>query len=249
MTGDDQDSGQVSGLGRIELSLLDPQPSTEQIVAVIERARQEGIGAVWLPPTSFPVRGIGGERDAQGSVRLCSVAGYPTGQHHVLVTASEAHMAVANGADEVTVVLDPAHVYGGPDATGDLNALIGEIVTLREAVPYPAVLRVAFGTVRGAGQVTGSVPAAVLQTVARAAVTAGADVVVGPSDDAPGEGSAEETIRILAEAVAGSSVTVMSGRVLSFDDPGAFDVVERLSAAGTHRVVLDAVSLSTGSTA
>ncbi|HIW90753.1 MAG TPA: hypothetical protein H9870_03700 [Candidatus Corynebacterium avicola] len=242
MTGDPQ----TGGLGQVELSLMDPQPSREQILAVVGHARQEGIGAVWVPSTSFPLRGTGGE----GEPSLCTVAGYPTGQHHVLVKASEAHMAVTHGADEVTVVLDPSHVFGGLDGTGDPNALISEIVTLREAVPYPAVLRVAVGTVRGPGQTqTGErVPAAVLQTVARAAVTAGADVVVGPSDDTVGESSTasgvEETVRILAEATEGSPVKVMSGRVLSFDEPDALAAVEQLTAAGAHRVVLDAGSLT-----
>lgn len=246
MTGDQQGSGETSGLGQVELSLLDPQPSRDQILTVVGQARQEGVAAVWLPPTTFPLRGIGGG----GDLTLCTVAGYPTGQHHVLVKASEAHMAVSHGADEVTVVLDPANVFGGADGTGDLNALISEIVTLREAVPYPAVLRVAVGTVQGPGRTqTGKrVPETVLQTVARAAVTAGADVVVGPSDDTVGESIAasgvEETVRFLAEAAEGSAVKVMSGRVLSFDDPDALAAVERLTAAGAHRVVLDAGSLT-----
>ena len=232
-----------------EVSLLRPQPTRQDALALLDRAQNEGFGAVCLPPTMFPLRGAGDQPEDRQGVRLVAVAGHPTGQHHVLVKASEAHMAIANGADEVNVVLDPAHVFGfqeGKDGTesqeGDLNALISEIVTLREAVPYPAVLKVAIGPVRSPrspredsdGEPT--VPEMTLRTVARAAVTAGADVVVA---DARG---GAESVRILADAVSGSSAQVMSGCDGAFND---WSDVQNLMTAGASRVLMESGVLTT----
>lgn len=212
----------------MEVSLLDPQPTRQDALSLIDRVGREGLGALCLPPTMFPLRGA-----AEG-VRLTSVAGHPTGQHHSLIKASEAHMAVANGAVEVGVVLDPAHVFGGDDGTGDLNALISEIVTLREAVPYPAVLTVGAGSVgmAGRGAVEGDVPEEALRTLARAAVTAGADYVV----------AAVGAVEIMADAVSGTSVKVKSRSSVALC---SLEDVAALRDAGADRVCVDASALTT----
>ncbi|MGJ0182072.1 2-deoxyribose-5-phosphate aldolase [Corynebacterium glyciniphilum] len=169
---------------RTEVMLLDPACTREDAAAVIGRAVVGGYAAVCLPPTLFPLR------DAPEDLRLVSVAGYPTGKHHPLIKASEAHMAVVNGAHEVHAVLDTANVVAG-----DLNAMISEIVTLREAVPYPAVLRVSPGEDGTGGDLDGDR----VRVFCRAAVTAGADMVWACTDN---------DVAAMLEAVAGSTVAV-----------------------------------------
>ncbi|GAA1474454.1 hypothetical protein P4N68_00015 [Corynebacterium felinum] len=67
-----------------------------------------------------------------------TVVGFPTGQHHALVKASEARLAVSQGAELVVVVPAPHAVLG------DDHALMLELVTIREAVAYPTTLVVVF---------------------------------------------------------------------------------------------------------
>ena len=67
-----------------------------------------------------------------GAADIISVAGYPTGRHHTLIKASEARLAIQSGASEVWVSLD--------ETVTDANAVLSELIAIREACPYPARL-------------------------------------------------------------------------------------------------------------
>lgn len=61
------------------------------------------------------------------------LVGYPSGKHNPLVKAAEARLAVAQGAQLIIAIPDPAL---------DDNAHMAELITLREAVPHPTSLAV-----------------------------------------------------------------------------------------------------------
>ena len=63
---------------------------------------------------------------------ITAVAGYPTGRHHTLIKASEARLAIQSGASEVWVSLD--------ETVADANAVLSELIAIREACPDPARL-------------------------------------------------------------------------------------------------------------
>ena len=67
-----------------------------------------------------------------GAAGIISVAGYPTGRHHTLIKASEARLAIQSGASEVWVSLD--------ETVTDANAVLSELIAIREACPDPARL-------------------------------------------------------------------------------------------------------------
>ena len=67
-----------------------------------------------------------------GAADIISVAGYPTGRHHTLIKASEARLAIQSGASEVWVSLD--------ETVADANAVLSELIAIREACPEPARL-------------------------------------------------------------------------------------------------------------
>ena len=67
-----------------------------------------------------------------GAADIISVAGYPTGRHHPLIKASEARLAIQSGASEVWVSLD--------ETVTDANAVLSELIAIREACPDPARL-------------------------------------------------------------------------------------------------------------
>ncbi|CAB0489347.1 hypothetical protein FRC0126_00416 [Corynebacterium diphtheriae] len=104
--------------------------------ASVDKARELAAGGegVCVPPTLLTALG-------QVPGPVVSWAGYPTGQHHSLIKASEARLAVQCGAGMVLVVPDPAAVVAGTS-----TALITELVTTREAVPHPASLALVLDT-------------------------------------------------------------------------------------------------------
>lgn len=67
-----------------------------------------------------------------GAADIICVAGYPTGRHHTLIKASEARLAIQSGASEVWVSLD--------ETVTDANAVLSELIAIREACPDPARL-------------------------------------------------------------------------------------------------------------
>lgn len=67
-----------------------------------------------------------------GAADIISVAGYPIGRHHTLIKASEARLAIQSGASEVWVSLDAS--------VADANAVLSELIAIREACPDPARL-------------------------------------------------------------------------------------------------------------
>ena len=92
-----------------------------------------------------------------GAAEVISVAGYPTGRHHTLIKASEARLAIQSGASEVWVSLD--------ETVADANAVLSELIAIREACPDPARLGLIVPEAVGA-------EAADAAEVAAAAVTA-----------------------------------------------------------------------------
>lgn len=95
------------------------------------------------------VRQHGGDhydRDADESsvLTIITAVGFPTGRHHILVKASEARLAVSQGAHRVWACVDTSN----PDA----NALLSDMISLREAVPAPAQLGVVVPDYSAAGK-------------------------------------------------------------------------------------------------
>lgn len=112
-------------------------------------------------------------------IERISVVGFPTGRHHSLIKAAEARLAVEFGAQEVWLAVD--------EATGDENALLADIVAVRQAVPAPVRLAVITTT----------------EAAARVAYAAGADGAVVDKHHRDGDivrvGSLEDAVAALEE--------------------------------------------------
>lgn len=174
---------QVAAL--MDATLLKPEASQADVAALVADARRLGCGAVCVSPSMLPAKALA---DAAGVLRVATVAGFPSGKHHPLVKASEARLAVSGGADEVDMVIDVANALAG-----DVNAMVSEIVTVREAVPAPVVLKVILeSALLDEGQ---------LRAACRAAATAGADYVKTSTGFHPAGGASVEAVRIMADEV------------------------------------------------
>ncbi|MFW8573498.1 hypothetical protein [Corynebacterium pseudodiphtheriticum] len=107
-----------------------------------------GVGAVVVSPNHVAtaaktldryVRQHGGDHydddaDESSVLTIITAVGFPTGRHHILVKASEARLAVSQGAHRVWACVDTSNT--------DANALLSDMISLREAVPAPAQLGV-----------------------------------------------------------------------------------------------------------
>lgn len=117
---------------QLQLTLLAPENSPADVAAGIRTARERGLAGLVVSPSLLGAAHAAAEQ----GVSLGTVAGFPSGKHHTLIKAAEARLAVQYGATEVAVVLDPA------SARSDQNAVLSELIALREAVPHPVQLAV-----------------------------------------------------------------------------------------------------------
>lgn len=145
---------------RLDADLTDPTLTRDQISSACAQAAELGLHGVVVDPTH-----VAGVPEA---LVTSVVAGYPTGRHHSLVKAAEARLAVQEGAEIVWLAVDATLI--------DANALLADIVAVRQAVPAPAQLAV----------ITGG-DADTRDAVQDAARSAGADFcVVTQAAEAPG---------------------------------------------------------------
>ena len=112
-------------MSHVDLTLLRPNAAWTEIHAAAEQALRYGAAAFCAAPSwierlrlTFP------------DLRLATVVGFPCGFHHPGVKAFEAEMAVAQGADEIDLVLDQ-----GAIADKAYHRSLAEILAVRDAVP------------------------------------------------------------------------------------------------------------------
>ena len=166
----------------LDATLLKPEASRDDVATLIREASDLGCGAVCVSPSMLPV----GSLVDDATLRIATVAGFPSGKHASLVKATEARYAAQCGADEIDVVIDVAAALAK-----DQNALLGELITVREAVSHPLVLKVILeSAVLDEEQ---------LRTAVRASVQAGADYVKTSTGFHPAGGASVEAVSIMAD--------------------------------------------------
>lgn len=166
----------------LDATLLKPEASRDDVATLIREASDLGCGAVCVSPSMLPV----GSLVDDATLRIATVAGFPSGKHASLVKATEARYAAQCGADEIDVVIDVAAALAK-----DQNALLGELITVREAVPHPLVLKVILeSAVLDEEQ---------LRTAVRASVQAGADYVKTSTGFHPAGGASVEAVSIMSD--------------------------------------------------
>ncbi len=176
----------------IDHTLLAPEATGEKVAATIAEARRLGVYAVCLSPSMLPVR-------APGLV-VATVAGFPSGKHHSLVKGTEARLSVDQGAAEVDMVIDI-----GAAIAGDYNAVLADIVTVRESVGDRALLKVIIEAA--------ALPDEAIVETCRAAERAGADFVKTSTGFHPAGGASVHAVRLMAETVGGRLGVKASGGI------------------------------------
>jgi len=206
---------------RIDHTLLTPEATADDVVALCEEATELGVAAVCVSPSHLPItEGLG------VGIGIATVVGFPAGAHQPAVKAHEAEVAVDAGATELDMVVNLGLVKAGEWlATGD------DITAVRQAGPS-VLLKV---IVESACLTDDE-----LIEVCRVAEGAGADYVKTSTGFHPAGGASLAAVRTMQATVGGRLGIKASGGIrdaktaLAMLDAGA----TRLGCSAT-RAILD----------
>ncbi|UNX54191.1 deoxyribose-phosphate aldolase [Georgenia sp. TF02-10] len=202
----------------VDHTLLKPEATAEEVAALVAQARELGAYAVCVSPSQLPLT-------VPREVKVATVCGFPSGAHHADVKAAEAARSVADGADEVDMVINLGLVRAGR-----FEEVQAEIAAVREATPG-IVLKV---IIESAALTDEQIVAA-----CRASAAAGADFVKTSTGFHPAGGATVHAVRLMADAVDGRLGVKASGGIrtteaaLAMIDAGA----TRLGLSGTAAVL------------
>lgn len=94
----------------IDHTILKPDATEAQVLQICDEARQYNFAAVCVPPCYVQVSK---ERLAGTSVNIATVVGFPLGYNHPKVKFLETHQAIADGANEIDVVINVSAFKSG----------------------------------------------------------------------------------------------------------------------------------------
>lgn len=207
----------------IDHTLLAPETTPGQIAMFCGEATELEVGAVCVSPNRLPLPA--GALPA--SIHVVTVIGFPTGAHASEAKADEARRAVADGADEVDVVIDL-----GLAAAGLWDRVEADLAAVRAAVPAPigmkAILETAF--LERPDRIVAA---------CRAAEAAGADFVKTSTGFHPAGGASVAAVTLLADTVGGRLGVKASGGIrdtataLAMIDAGA----TRLGCSASRQIL------------
>ena len=204
----------------VDHTLLKPEATRADVAALIADAADLGVFSVCISPSMLPVKTPAG-------LAVATVCGFPSGKHHSEIKAAEAARSIADGADEVDMVIDV-----GAAVAGEFGAVEADIRAVRAAVPADRVLKVIIESAALTDeQIVG---------VCRAAEAAGANFVKTSTGFHPAGGATEHAVALMAATVGGRLGVKASGGIRTTE--AALAMIEagatRLGLSGT-RAVLD----------
>jgi deoxyribose-phosphate aldolase len=178
---------------RIDHTLLAPEATADDVVALCEEATDLGVAAVCVSPSHLPITaglGVG--------IDIATVIGFPSGAHQPAVKAHEAEVAVDAGATELDMVVNLGLVKAGEwlAAEDDIAAVRAATTVLLKVILETACLT-----------------EAEVVEVCRAAERAGADYVKTSTGFHPSGGASIEAVRLMHDTVGGRLGIKASGGI------------------------------------
>ena len=114
----------------IDHTILKPEATAADVARIVEEGAAAGTFSVCVSPSMLPL-------DVPEGLKVACVVGFPSGAVKPQVKAFEAAQAVADGADEIDMVINIELVKDSR-----LHELREEIAAVRRVVPAPRVLKV-----------------------------------------------------------------------------------------------------------
>jgi deoxyribose-phosphate aldolase len=177
----------------IDHTLLAPEATADDVVALCEEATELGVAAVCVSPSHLPItEGLG------VGIGIATVIGFPSGAHQPAVKAHEAEVAADAGATELDVVVNL-----GLLKAGEWLAVEDDLAAVRAA--SPVVLKVILETA--------CLTRDEIVDAARVAEAAGADYVKTSTGFHPAGGASLAAVSLLHETVGGRLGVKASGGI------------------------------------
>ncbi|MDN5962985.1 MAG: deoxyribose-phosphate aldolase [Actinomyces sp.] len=197
----------------IDHTLLKPEATDADVRALVAEAAELGTYSVCVSPSLLPV-------DAPEGLHVACVCGFPSGAHKSEVKAAEAARAVADGAQEVDMVINL-----GLAKQGDWTGVEEDIRAVREACEG-ALLKV---IIESAVLTDEEIVAA-----CKASETAGADYVKTSTGFHPAGGASVHAVELMRQTVGDRLGVKASGGIRTAE------AAEAMVAAGASRLGLSA---------
>lgn len=212
--------------GLVDHTLLKPEATPADVAALVAEAQELGVLAVCVSPSLLPVQSLLPGRAGAAGLVVATVCGFPSGKHTTAVKAAEAAGAVADGADEVDVVIDVGAVRAG-----DLDAVRDQLAAVRAAVPEPRVLKVIVESA--------ALDDEQLVAACRAAEAAGADFVKTSTGFHPAGGATVHAVEVMRATVGDRLGIKASGGIRTTEAALALLAAgaTRLGLSGTRAVL------------
>ena len=107
----------------IDHTILKPETTQEQVEKILSEAKEYDFASVCVNPTWVS---LAAESLKDSDVKVCTVIGFPLGANTSAVKAFETKDAIANGADEIDMVINVGALKSGYDALvlDDIKAVV-----------------------------------------------------------------------------------------------------------------------------
>ncbi|ATE55883.1 deoxyribose-phosphate aldolase [Actinosynnema pretiosum] len=213
----------------IDHTLLKPEATRADVARFVQEGVELGAYSVCVSPNMLPL-----DLPEGASIKVAAVCGFPSGKHASEIKALEASRAVAQGADEIDMVIDVGAAIEGRFA--DVEA---DVRTVRESVPG-AVLKV---IIESAALTDEQIVA-----VCEAAVRAKADFVKTSTGFHPTGGATAHAVALMAKTVGPTVGVKASGGIRTAE--AAREMIAagatRLGVSGTRALVEGADTTPSG---
>ena len=206
----------VSLARMIDHTLLKPEATVDDVIALCAEAGDLGTFSVCVSPTFVTTA----RQHVPSGIAVATVCGFPSGKHESSIKAAEGKLSVAQGADEVDMVID-----SGRAIMGDWVFVEADIAAVR-AGTAGALLKVILETAVLSDEQ--------IAEACRRAESAGADFVKTSTGFHPAGGAELRAIRIMQETVGGRLGIKASGGIRTAE------FAEELINAGATRLGVSA---------
>ena len=165
----------------IDHTILKPEATSADVARIVEEGARLGTYSVCVSPSMLPL-------EVPEGLKVACVVGFPSGAVKPNVKAYEAKQAIADGADEIDMVINIALAK-----EGKFDQVEDEIRAVRAEIPAGKVLKV---IIESAALTDEEIVA-----VCRAAVSAGADFVKTSTGFHPAGGASVHAVKLMRETV------------------------------------------------
>jgi deoxyribose-phosphate aldolase len=209
----------------VDHTLLKPEATADDVIALCNEANELGVFSVCVSPSFVSLA----KTTVSSGVAVATVCGFPSGKHETEIKVAEAALSVAQGVDEVDMVIDV-----GRGLMGDWDYVQSQITAVRK-VTQGKVLKVILETA--------ALNDDQIKNACLASDFGGADFVKTSTGFHPAGGAELRAIEIMQKTVGGRLGIKASGGIRTAEF--ALELIQagatRLGLSGT-RAVLDGVT-------